>query len=105
MRLLGLGMQRELRQICAQGGGAYLRALAGSAYGKAYFLSVAKKTTGIASINKTQLNAFPVPLPPLSLQQTFERRMQGVQAISIQQTSAQMKAMATFDNLLARAFA
>lgn len=27
---------------------SYLRALAGSTYGKAYFLSVAKKTTGIA---------------------------------------------------------
>ncbi|MDE2615234.1 MAG: restriction endonuclease subunit S, partial [Burkholderiales bacterium] len=47
---------------------AYLRALAGSTYGKAYFLSVAKKTTGIASINKTQLSAFPVPLPPPPLQ-------------------------------------
>jgi hypothetical protein len=30
----------------------YLRSLAGSSYGKAYFLRVAKKTTGIASINK-----------------------------------------------------
>jgi type I restriction enzyme S subunit len=45
----------------------YLRSLAGSAYGKRYFLSVAKKTTGIASINKTQLSAFTVVLPPLAL--------------------------------------
>ena len=36
----------------------YLRDAAGSAYGKAYFLSIAKRTTGIASINKTQLGDF-----------------------------------------------
>ena len=46
----------------------YLRETAGSTYGKAYFLSVAKQTTGIASINKTQLGNFPVPIPPIDLQ-------------------------------------
>ena len=51
----------------------YLRDVAGSGYGKAYFLSVAKRTTGIASINKTQLGGFPVPLPPLELQMRYER--------------------------------
>ena len=49
----------------------YLRDVAGSAYGKAYFLSVAKRTTGIASINKTQLGGFPVPVPPLRLQRRY----------------------------------
>ncbi len=83
---------------------AYLRTLAGSAYGKAYFLSVAKKTTGIASINKTQLNAFPVPLPPLPLQQAFERRVQAVESILSQQVDAAAKAKASFDALLSRAF-
>ena len=51
----------------------YLRDLAGSEYGKAYFLSVAKRTTGIASINKTQLGGFPVPLAPIELQMRYER--------------------------------
>lgn len=83
---------------------AYLRTLAGSAYGKAYFLSVAKKTTGIASINKTQLSAFPVPLPPLPLQKAFERRVQAVESIARQQADALAKAQATFDALLSRAF-
>jgi type I restriction enzyme, S subunit len=83
---------------------AYLRALAGSVYGKAYFLSVAKKTTGIASINKTQLSAFPVPLPPLPLQQAFERRVQAVESIVSQQIDATGKAKASFDALLSRAF-
>ena len=39
--------------------------------GKSYFLRVAKRTTGIASINKTQLGALPVVVPPLELQRTF----------------------------------
>lgn len=83
---------------------AYLRALSGSAYGKAYFLSVAKKTTGIASINKTQLRAFPIPLPPLPLQQAFERRVQAAESILSQQVDAAGKAKASFDALLSRAF-
>ena len=51
----------------------YLRDVAGSAYGKAYFLSIAKRTTGIASINKTQLGSFPVPVPPIELQARYSR--------------------------------
>ncbi|MER8477529.1 restriction endonuclease subunit S [Mesorhizobium sp. M1163] len=38
--------------------------LAQSAYGKAYFLKVAHKTTNLASINSTKLKAFPVLIPP-----------------------------------------
>jgi type I restriction enzyme, S subunit len=83
---------------------AYLRALAGSAYGKGYFLSVAKKTTGIASINKTQLSAFPVPLPPLPLQQAFERHVKAAESIVSQQVDAAEKAKAIFDAILSRAF-
>ena len=51
----------------------YLRDVSGSAYGKAYFLSVAKRTTGIASINKTQLSGFPVPVPPMELQTRYAK--------------------------------
>lgn len=83
----------------------YLRALAGSAYGKAHFLGVAKKTTGIASINKTQLSAFPVRLPPLSRQQIYEQRVQAVESISRQQSASLGKATATFDAMLDQAFA
>ncbi len=82
----------------------YLRSLAGSAYGKAYFLSVAKKTTGIASINKTQLSAFPVLLPPLAEQRKFQRQVEAVEAIVALQGAAAMKAEATFNALLAGAF-
>lgn len=82
----------------------YLRSLAGSAYGKAYFLSVAKKTTGIASINKTQLSAFPVLLPPLANQTKFKLQVAAVERIVALQDAAARKAEATFGSLLARAF-
>jgi len=42
--------------------------LAQSPYGKAYFLSVAHKTTNLACINTTKLRAFPVILPLLDEQ-------------------------------------
>lgn len=82
----------------------YLRSLVGSAYGKAYFLSVAKKTTGIASINKTQLSAFPVLVPPMAAQEIFRQQVEAVEGIGALQEAAAKKAEATFRSLLARAF-
>lgn len=46
----------------------YLTALAASEYGRTYFLSCAKRSTNLASINSSQLKAFPVLLPPLAEQ-------------------------------------
>jgi len=43
----------------------FLAYLTQSAYGKAYFLSVAHKTTNLACINTTKLKAFPALLPVL----------------------------------------
>ena len=60
----------------------YLRDVTGSAYGKAYFLSVAKRTTGIASVNKTQLGAFPVPVPPMELQTHYTKIVVTARAIA-----------------------
>lgn len=82
----------------------YLRSLVGSHYGKSYFLSVAKKTTGIASINKTQLSAFPVLVPPVPLQEVFRGRVEAAESIQRQHIDALAKAQATFDALLAQAF-
>lgn len=62
----------------------YLSALLGSPRGKRYFLRAAKQTTGIASINKTQLRGFPVLLPPLRLQQKFKRWVGEVQVLGEQ---------------------
>ena len=83
----------------------YLLELVGSHYGKAYFLSVAKKTTGIASINRTQLGRFPVLLPPMALQRAFVDRVSALRALQSQQAAATAQAQASFDALLARAFA
>lgn len=41
---------------------------AASPRGRAYFLDCAKQTTNLASINSTQLKAFPVPLPTIEEQ-------------------------------------
>lgn len=49
----------------------YLSALIGSKYGKSYFLKAAKQTTGIASINSTQLKNFPLIIPPITLQNKY----------------------------------
>lgn len=49
----------------------FLNWLVGSQRGKKYFLRSAKQTTGIASINMTQLRSFPLLMPPLELQEKF----------------------------------
>jgi type I restriction enzyme S subunit len=42
--------------------------LSGSHIGKRYYLSCAKQTTNLASINSSQLKLFPVLLPPIKEQ-------------------------------------
>jgi type I restriction enzyme S subunit len=54
---------------------SFLSRLVASPVGKAYFLSKAKQTTGIASINLTQLRSFPVPLPPLNEQRRIAAKL------------------------------
>ena len=46
----------------------FLAAVTASRYGKRYFLVSSKQTTNLATINSTQLKAFPVPLPTLDEQ-------------------------------------
>ncbi len=47
----------------------YLAALLHTQYAKEYFLRCAKRTSNLAFVNSTQVKAFPVPEPPLTLQQ------------------------------------
>lgn len=82
----------------------YLCALSCSQYGKGYFLSVAKQTTGIASINKTQLGRFPVILPPLPLQQEFAARVAEVEGICALNDRAATAAEQMAQSLLAQVF-
>lgn len=50
---------------------SFLSAQTGSAYGKQYFLKCSKQSTNLASINSSQLKAFPVLLPPLPEQKAI----------------------------------
>ena len=50
---------------------------------KRYFLGCAKQTTGIASINMTQLRALPVLVPPLELQQHFSAFVHQVDKLKV----------------------
>lgn len=65
-----------------------------------YFLRAAKQTTGIATINKTQLGALPVPLPPLSEQRRIADMLDKADAIR----SKRKEAIAITEELLRSAF-
>ncbi|MBI5760233.1 MAG: restriction endonuclease subunit S, partial [Planctomycetales bacterium] len=54
---------------------AFLAFQFGSPYGKAYFLRHAKRTTGIASINKAVLSNFPLLAPPFAEQRRIAARL------------------------------
>ncbi|WP_207547780.1 restriction endonuclease subunit S [Mycobacterium mantenii] len=74
----------------------YLSAYLASKPAKAYFLRAAKQTTGIASINMTQLRNTPIYLPSLDKQLEYLRRIREVVAL---QGCAESQAKA-FDELL-----
>lgn len=82
----------------------YLNWLIGSERGKKFFLRSAKQTTGIASINMTQLRGFPLLIPPLPLQKTFATRMQAVESLKTQHLAALAELDALFASLQHRAF-
>jgi len=50
---------------------SFLSAQTGSSYGKRYFLNCSKQSTNLASINSSQLKAFPVLFPPLPEQKAI----------------------------------
>lgn len=72
--------------------------------GKAYFLKVAKRTTGIASVNKTQLGALPVWVPPLPLQTAFAEQAARIEAVAAALDGAALKADAMAAALSAEIF-
>lgn len=82
----------------------FLSMLTGSAYGKMYFLKSAKQTTGIATINSTQLKNFPVLVPPLPLQQQFARIVEKVEAMRQSQNQSKQQIEDLFSALMQKAF-
>ena len=82
----------------------YLSALIGSDRGKRYFLSAAKQTTGIATINMTQLKAFPVLLPPRELQEAFVAALAQIGLMTRHQEESERAVDDLFASLVHRAF-
>lgn len=62
--------------------------------GKGYFLRIAKRTTGIATINKTQLGALQMLVPPLPLQTAFAEQVTRIESIAHALDAAAAKAEA-----------
>lgn len=73
----------------------YVSALLGSPHGKRYFLKAAKQTTGIASINRTQLGDFPVIPVPIDRQRRFAAALEAAR-----QHLSRVQAAASIDNEL-----
>jgi type I restriction enzyme S subunit len=82
----------------------FLLALVSSDRGRRYFLRAAKQTTGIASINKSQLKAFPLLLPPIRLQETFAQFMQATASVRRAMVAHASRLDAMFASLQSRAF-
>lgn len=82
----------------------FLNWLVGSQRGKRYFLRSAKQTTGIASINMTQLRGFPLLLPPLALQREFVERIAAVEKLKAAHRASLTELDALFASLQHRAF-
>ncbi|MGQ3673908.1 restriction endonuclease subunit S [Xanthobacter sp. TB0139] len=78
--------------------------LMGSARGKRYFLQSAKQTTGIASINKTQLSKFPLLVPPIELQIEFADRVATIAELKTKLESSKANVASLFASLQHRAF-
>lgn len=82
----------------------YLSALIGSERGKKYFLQAAKQTTGIATINKTQLRTFPALLPPLYLQQKYTEFVKLIRSTRKHLINKHEQVDNLFNSLLQKAF-
>lgn len=82
----------------------FLAWLVGSQRGKRYFFRAAKQTTGIASINMSQLRAFPLLVPPKKIQKNFVSAVQRFDLVRGQLKEAFERHEALFSSLQHRAF-
>jgi type I restriction enzyme S subunit len=82
----------------------FLNWLVSSSRGRQYFLRSAKQTTGIASINMTQLRQFPVLLPPIEYQDCFVERLSVVEGLKTSHRASLASLDALFASLQHRAF-
>jgi type I restriction enzyme, S subunit len=77
----------------------FVSGLLSSPKGKRYFLRSAKQTTGIASINATQLRQFPVFLPSAETQANYRNAVEATSELEIRLNSALEAASEVFASL------
>lgn len=82
----------------------YLWAFLNTAYMKRVLFETARGAIGQSNINAKELKAFIIGLPPLNLQNNFERRCRDLFGVKTQQSAATAKAEATFEALLGNTF-
>jgi type I restriction enzyme S subunit len=83
---------------------SYLWAWMNSRHMKRVLFDTARGAIGQANINSKELRAFAVAVPPMERQQAFDARVQDIRSICRQQAEALIRATASFDSLLSRAF-
>jgi len=83
---------------------SYLWAFMNSRHMKRVLFDTARGAIGQANINSKELKAFPVALPPLTIQQSYATRLADIRSIQSQHAGATATAQATFDALLAQVF-
>jgi len=82
----------RIRSKCSELNSHFLAHLTGSAYGRHYFLMCAKQTTNLASINATQVKAFPLLLPAAHEQATIVGQLSAVERL-VNAESARLRKM------------
>jgi type I restriction enzyme S subunit len=82
----------------------YFSALLLNPCAKTDFLTASKQTTNLATVNMTQLNAFPVSVPPVVLPRRFVLVERQYNRLPAQQREALRQAELWFGVLLDRAF-
>jgi type I restriction enzyme S subunit len=78
----------------------FLAYMTQSNYGKAYFLSVAHKTTNLACINTTKLKAFPALLPELEGQRSIIERLRFIDRKIAAEEAKRISLESLFSSLL-----
>lgn len=63
----------------------------GNSFGQKWFIQGGKQTTNLASVNKTTLSAFPVPIPPLAQQHRIVAKVDELMAMCDELESAQLQ--------------
>jgi type I restriction enzyme S subunit len=82
----------------------YLAALLRTQYAKEYSLRCAKCTSNLASINSTQVKAFPIPVPPITLHSKFATAVEQWEQINQRLTNGLGEGKRLFQGIIQQAF-